>query len=178
MKLLFKVDDNSICEEVHPINNPRIREAVRTILFNNKSEIAILHKVNKNEYKLIGGGVEENESLEIALRRETLEESGCEIKDIQELGYIEEYGTKANFVQISHVFISKVSIDTNELHLTELEKSEGSKLCWLLPKKALEYMENSLNHLNSQKSESNYNSRMILKRDQSILKYYLNNIND
>ena len=84
MKCIIKIDDKDIGETLYKINEPKIRKAVRTILFNEKGEIAILHKKNKNEYKLVGGGIEENENMEEALRREINEEAGCIIKDIVE----------------------------------------------------------------------------------------------
>ena len=100
MKCIINIDDKDIGEKVYKINEPKIRKAVRTILFNGKGKIAILHKKNKNEYKLVGGGIEENENMEAALRREVNEETGCVIKDIVELGYVEELRTINNFMQI------------------------------------------------------------------------------
>lgn len=35
------------------------------------------------EFKLIGGGIEKDESPENTLKREAIEESGCEIKNIE-----------------------------------------------------------------------------------------------
>ena len=74
MELITKITDADIGEKVYEINSPTTRKAVRTILLNDLGEIAILHKAEKNEYKLIGGGVENDETLEQALRREVLEE--------------------------------------------------------------------------------------------------------
>ena len=54
------------------LNNPRIRIGARGLVFNNDNKIAILNKKNKNEYKLVGGGVEENEEPQVAFKREVL----------------------------------------------------------------------------------------------------------
>ena len=44
MKCIINIDDKDIGEIVYKINEPKIRKAVRTILFNGKGKIAILHK--------------------------------------------------------------------------------------------------------------------------------------
>lgn len=82
-------------------------------------------------------GIENNETLEQALRREVLEESGCEINILKELGYVKKYRTTNNFVQTSYVYISKVSKDTQKLHFTKQEKEEGAELYWFKPDVAL-----------------------------------------
>lgn len=175
MNLIIKVSDADIGEKTYEINNPNTRHAVRTILLNDNGEIAILNKSEKNEYKLIGGGVESHESLEQALRREVMEESGCEIDILKELGYVEEYQTINNFVQTSYVYITKVRNNTKELHLTKQEKNEGAKLCWYKPDIALQHIKDSYDKLIPSKYSNLYSSRMVVKRDSLILKYYIDN---
>lgn len=175
MECILKINDEIIGEKVYEIKNPKTREAVRTILFNHKGEIAILHKKNKNEYKLIGGGIEKDESLEKALKREVIEEAGCEIKNIEKLGYVEELRTINNFMQISYIYISEVEKDKKELNFTKQEKDEGAELCWLLPEVALEYIKKSYDKLIPSKYSDLYNSKMVIKRDELILEYYLKN---
>ena len=173
MELIVKITDADIGEKVYEINNPTTRKAVRAILLNDLGEIALLHKSEKNEYKLIGGGVENQETLEQALRREVLEESGCEITIQKELGYVEEYRTLNNFVQISYVYVAKVANDTKKLHLTMQEKEEGAELCWYKPEIALNQINNSYEKLIPSKYSNLYGSKIIIKRDSSILKYFI-----
>lgn len=52
MKCIIKIDDKDIGETLYKINEPKIRKAVRTILFNEKGEIAILHKKIKMNISL------------------------------------------------------------------------------------------------------------------------------
>lgn len=176
MECIIKINDKDIGEKIYKINEPNVRKAVRTILFNEKGEIAILHKKNKNEYKLVGGGIEENENMEEALRREVNEEAGCEIKDIIEMGYVEELRTINNFKQISYVFISNVKIDKKQLSLTKQEQDEGAEICWLLPKIALKKIKECYNKLVQSQYSNLYNSKMVVKRDELILEYYLKKI--
>lgn len=173
MDLIIKISDADIGERTCEIHNPNTRHAVRTILLNDNGEIAILNKSEKNEYKLIGGGIEKHESLEQALRREVMEETGCEIAILKELGYVEEYQTVNNFVQTSYIYVTKVRNDTKELHFTEQEKNEGAKLCWYKPNAALQHIKNSYAKLIPSKYSNLYSSRMVVKRDSLILKYYI-----
>lgn len=175
MNFIGKITDEDIGEEIIECINPKTRTAVRVILFNNENKIGILHKKNKNEYKLIGGGVDEGESLEEALLRETLEESGCIIDTPQLLGYIEEYRSKMNFKQTSYIYSANVKEDTKQLHLTQKEIDEGAEICWLTLEEALNYMTKCYDHLKASEYSSIYSTKIIIKRDICILKYYMNN---
>lgn len=175
------IDDSKIGVEVIEMNNPKIRYASRGIVFDESGKIAVFHKANKNEYKLPGGGVEENEDKKEAFKREVLEEVGCEVEILEELGTIEEHKSQTNFKQISSVFVAKVTKNTHELHLTEKEKAEGSELLWLEINDAKKYIEDSFDKLKSSPFdptingyESVYMTKFIIKRDARIIDYYLN----
>ncbi|MDO5556460.1 MAG: NUDIX domain-containing protein [Clostridia bacterium] len=157
-----------------PMDNPRIRLGARGIVLNDKNEIAILNKINKNEYKLIGGGIEDNEEPEQAFKREVLEESGCEIEIAKCLGTIEELKSQDNFKQTSFVYVGKVINDTKKLHLTNKEQEEGSKLLWMKLDQAIEAIKDSEKKLIASKYESVYHTKFIVRRDYEILKYYKN----
>ena len=61
---IVKVTDTDFdIKEINNIEQPRIRFGARGIVLNNEGKIAIIHKVNKNEYKLPGGGIDENEDV-------------------------------------------------------------------------------------------------------------------
>ncbi|MCC6711101.1 MAG: NUDIX domain-containing protein, partial [Candidatus Pacebacteria bacterium] len=69
----------------------QIREAVRAIVIDEQNNLAILHVTNYQYYKLPGGGINPGENKLTALKRECLEEIGCEIEITAELGKIIEY---------------------------------------------------------------------------------------
>lgn len=174
IKILTDLDFNL---EVKEFNNPRIRYGARGIVFNNKNEIAILNKVNKNEYKLVGGGIEENEDPTIAFKREVLEESGCKVEIDDCLGIIKEEKSQNNFMQISYVYIAHVIENTNQLDLTQKEIDEGSQLLWLDIDDAINKIKNSENNLIASKHEgamSVYHTKFVVRRDYTILKHYKN----
>ena len=154
------------------LNNPKIRYASRGIVIKD-DKIAILNKANKNEFKLPGGGIEGDETPEVAFMREVLEETGCEVNIIDYLGIIEEHKTLANFKQVSHVFVGKVTKDTTVCHFTEKESDEGARILWATPKEGLELITDCFNKIIGSKYEDVYQTKFIVYRDKTILDYYL-----
>ncbi len=158
-----------------PFNDPRIRYGARGIVKRQDGKIAIFNKSNKNEYKLPGGGIDDNEDPKEAFLREVLEETGCVVKIITKLGTIEEHKTLDNFKQISHVYVSEVIEDKKTLYLTQKEQDEGAKLLWLDEHEALEKISDCSQNLKESAYENFYHSRFIVERDRRILSYYLEN---
>lgn len=175
MNLICKVTDNDIGEKYIELEHPKLRLASRGIVIRNDGKIAIFNKANKNEYKLPGGGIENNETPEEAFKREVLEETGCIVEIIEKLGVAEEYKSQINFKQISNVFIGKVIQDTNKLNVTQKEKDEGAKLIWETPERALELITDCFGKLVKSDYESVYVTKFIVLRDRKILEYYIKN---
>ncbi len=154
-----------------------IRYASRAILKNNKGEIAIFNKSLKNEYKLPGGGIEEDEDKIKALKREILEETGCTIKDINFLGITIEEKSSTNFKQISYIYECNVLEDTNNLHLTKKELDEGAKLIWTSIENAYQLVKDSFNNLKGSKYDNLYKSLFMVKRDDKNTRILFKKIN-
>lgn len=81
-------------------------------------------------YSFPGGGVEEGESLEEALYREVLEETGCTCRIISELGYIYENRGTLDYTQESFYYITEKIGDKLSVALTEDEASNGTSYGW------------------------------------------------
>ena len=173
MELICKITDEDIGEKTINMENPKLRLGARGIVIREDGKIAIFNKSNKNEYKLPGGGLEGEEKPEEAVKREVLEEIGCEIEIIETLGITEEYKSLNNFKQISYVYIGKVLKDTKQLNVTEKEKDEGAKLLWETPEKALELITDCFNKIVASKYASIYSTKFVVLRDRRILEYYL-----
>lgn len=173
MSMLFKITDEDVGEVSKNMGNPRLRLGARGIVVREDGKIAVFNKSNKNEYKLPGGGIEGDEKPEEAFKREVLEETGCKIEIIEELGTTEEYKTLDNFKQISYVFVGKVLEDTKQLNVTQKEKDEGAKLVWETPENALKVITELYDKLVASKYESVYHTRFIALRDRKILEYYI-----
>jgi 8-oxo-dGTP diphosphatase len=157
------------------LNDPEIRIAARAIILNQDGKMALFNKSNKNEYKLPGGGVEEGEDVEIALRRECLEETGCNIEIVKELCTIDEHRENYNFTQTSYVYVTKVVGEPGKLHLTEKEIAEGGRLIWVTPQEGYELIKDCINNLHPSIYEDVYTSKFVVLRDRKILEYYLDN---
>lgn len=156
------------------MENPRHRLGARGLVFKDE-KVAILNKQSKNEYKLVGGGIEKDEDPATAFQREVLEETGCKIEIIEFLGITEEYKSQDNFRQTSYVYVANVINNTGNFNFTQKEVDEGSNLLWLDINDALKLIKESENKLVSSKYESVYHTKFIVRRDYEILKYYIDN---
>lgn len=173
MNLICAITDKDLNEKSVEMSNPEIRYGARGIVIRSDGKIAVFNKSKKNEYKLPGGSIEENENPRDAFKREVLEETGCIIEIIDELGTTEEYKSQDNFKQTSFIFVGKVMEDTKTLHLTQREKNEGAILIWEYPFRALELITNSYNNLIAPDYVSVYHTKFIVYRDRKILEFYL-----
>ena len=84
---------------------------------------------------MIGGGIDEDESIEDALNREATEEAGCKIKNDKAMGIIEERGigsdTRGRFIQTNYCFVGDVDGEKIEPSFTEEDVKDGLGLIWL-----------------------------------------------
>ena len=176
MICIGKITDEDFKVKRVQLNNPEHRLGARGIVFNNDLRIAILNKKNKNEYKLPGGGIEEDEDPADAFKREVLEETGCKIEIDECLGTFEEIISVENYKQTSYIFVAHIIENTGKPHYTQKEIEEGSSLCWFKVGEALKLIRESENNIIGSKYENPYHSSFIVKRDYRILKYYVENL--
>lgn len=175
MKCIKVLTDADFGLENKELNNPRIRYGARGIIINKDNKIAILNKQFKNEFKLVGGGIKENEDPKLAFQREVLEEAGCNIEIINEIGTIEEIKSHDNFKQTSYLFVGKVIGEIGIPSFTQKEIDEGARILWLDIDDAMDKIKESENNLIASKYESVYHTKFIVRRDYEILKYYKEN---
>lgn len=175
MEIIFKITDKDFGIEPLDMSNFKLRIAARGIVIREDGKIALQNKSKKNEYKLVGGGMEGNEDPKIAFQREVLEEAGCEIQIIEQLGITEEYKSWQNLKQISNIFVAKVIKDIHKLNLTEKEKNEGAKLLWVEPTEALKLITDCYDKLLPSDYDDVYDTRFVVLRDRKILEYYIAN---
>jgi len=173
LELICKITDELIGEKSVEMENPTLRLGARGIVIREDGKIAVFNKSKKNEYKLPGGGIEGEENPEEAFKREVLEETGCEVEIIRNLGTIEEYKSLSNFKQISYVFVGKVIKDTKKLNLTKKEADEGAKLVWENPEKALSLITKCYDNLIASKYATVYSTKFVVLRDRKILEKYM-----
>jgi 8-oxo-dGTP diphosphatase len=139
----------------------RIRKAARAVVFDGENKIAILKVANHNYHKLPGGGVEEGEDLAKALERESMEEIGCKISVVGEIGKIVEHREKWNLKQESYCYLAKLVGEKGQSDFTEKEKNEGFAVVWVPLDEAIEKL---------RKDEPNdYEGKFIQVRDLCFL---------
>lgn len=153
---------------------PKTKFAVRNIVLNEKGEIALVKSFKYGYTQIPGGGLENGETIEEALRRETAEEIGYSIEIIKPLGYYYEQResslNKHSWTTcFSFVYLSKAleHVGTNYM---EDEIAEGFAPVWVSLDEAIKAKEAELNHLLDTKSS--YSGAFSSSRDLSILKYY------
>ncbi len=129
MKKLGTIDPRGVGD--FQASNYSLREAVRAVVFDEEKNIALLYLSRDSYFKLPGGGVETGEDVEAALRRECMEEIGCEIKNIEPIGYTEEYWKEDTERQVSYCYKTELKGSKGEPSLTQSEKDRGFETIWL-----------------------------------------------
>lgn len=118
----------------------KLVERAKILIVNSKDEIMLAYS-HKN-YFLVGGHVEENESLEECLKREVKEETGIDLPDEERKPFFvikylcKDYPNKSdNTKYITSYFSIKSDLqpDMSQVELTESEK-EGSFHLEFIPK--------------------------------------------
>ena len=142
MKFLKTIRDIDLGFETPAPDLYREREAARAVVFDENNSIALLYSAKNNYHKLPGGGIEKGEDIKKALNREVMEEIGCQIVDIKELGIIEEYRNEDSLHQISYCFVAKLNGKKGEPEFTQSEIEEGFKPVWLSLNDAIKTLDN------------------------------------
>lgn len=139
MELILELKE----EEVYPGRvrgvYSKIRQSVRVVLFDEDGNVALGYippcGPKPGWYSMIGGGIDEGETIEQALTREALEETGCRLKDVRELGFIKELGIQGKkgdpFAQDNYCFIASVDGEKGEPQFTPEDIADGILLVWL-----------------------------------------------
>ena len=127
MKTIAIITDKSLGLTVSKENTlTKKREAARAIIFNASAQIALIYTETHGHHKIAGGGIDSGETFHDALKREAIEEAGCEVKIREEVvGKIEEYINEECLHQISYCGVADVVNDLGANQLTDSEKSEG-----------------------------------------------------
>lgn len=165
---------NNLKENAEPEKSPSAtRFCVRVLLLNDNGEICVIKSMKYGYMQLPGGGIENSETIEEALRRETEEEAGYAIKNIEPLGLlVENRQDKQNRYPwskaISYVFTASPG-EHAETHYTKAESSEDFAPIWIKLEDFIAEQE-----WNEGKKKS-YTGAFANRRDLLIAQFHKNN---
>jgi len=159
MKRLLEITDSDLGLKVKSEVKYTKRVAARAILRKGKL-IALLNVSKQNYYKLPGGGVDEGESIEGGLNREMLEEVGCSVQILGEVGEIVELRSQWNLSQTSYCFLAEVAKEGKQ-DFTAEELEDGFTLVWVSLDRAIDLLKES--------KPLTYDGKFIVRRDLEFL---------
>jgi len=174
-KLDIKVDwpiIGRLYDEEYPFEGyDHIRYTARAIIENEEGKYGFLHIKGEDMFgprdhlETVGGGLEEGEYLDDAIRREIKEETGLECQSVELLGSIYDAYNLIRRITFSTFFYCRVDMSSfSQMHRTEEEEILISEVVWLDLNEALDRLENH---------HKNRVDRLVQQRDLMALKYYL-----
>ncbi len=140
------------------------RTAVRVVLLDADHQVAVVHVHKYGYYKVPGGGVEPNEDLETAAKRETLEESGCHCEIIAELGRTETDIPEWGMHDVSYGFLARVVGDKGSTNFEDYEQERKFAIEWLPS------LHDAITQIEANTEISDPNAALLQARDLSYLK--------
>lgn len=106
------------------------KHAARTVLLDEDGKVAIINVTKHGYYKIPGGGVEDGEEIEIAARREVMEEAGCDCAIVGKLGRLETEIPVWGMLDISDGFVARVVGEKLQPKYEAWENERGFQLEW------------------------------------------------
>lgn len=159
MKLIKTIQFKDL--KVEETDKFEIRRAARAVVFDSNKNIGILYVGKHNYHKLPGGGLEGDEFIDEALKRECLEEIGCNTETFGELGEIIEYRDKWSLKQHSYCYLANVVGEKGKPDFTQKEIDNGFQIKWVSLEEAIKLLEND--------KPEGYEGEFIQIRDSSFL---------
>lgn len=163
MEILEILNKENVTKE--ELKTFRTRNAVRGVIFDKDNNIALLQSITHGYFGLPGGKVEDGETNEQGILRESLEETGCTVEIITLLGQTLEYRKQHGVINCSVGYAVRVigekGLPTFIGDENELEKN--SIVVWVTIEVAIKLLFSSIN------TKDNLYHRYCLERDLVFL---------
>ena len=140
------------------------RPTGKCILFDTEGNIAVVVRTAHPYVLLPGGGINEGESIEAGTLRECMEETGCTIELVEEIGSIEEFRLRDMKRVVTHCFVGQVVGEKGTPELTKDEALAGLHVLWMSFEEAFAKMAAQLSDLTENKVKF-YNAGFNMNRD-------------
>lgn len=141
----------------------------KAIVFDGDNNIALIGNKVNSFYLLPGGGIERDESIESGIKRECLEEIGCNVLLQEEIGVIDDYRNRDKKHCINYCYTAKLIGEKRELKLTEEEEKNGLHVMWVPLDEAIIILEKEVRQLKNGEVVF-YNTGYNILRDHLFLK--------
>ena len=161
-KLGFLNQYNLSNEEVSSLPT---KYSVRSVVLLENNKMILIKVSRDNYHSVVGGEVEEGESLEEAIIRESREESGYDVEIIRPIGYLDYW--KRKYKKLDFGFLVKVIGSQKPLLLTEQEIEIGHEVSEHTTDESIFILENDIKMTSCPVSER---SLVFLKEAQKYLK--------
>ena len=141
----------------------KTRAGCRAVIVSGKN-ILLSHEIISKLWMLPGGGMEDGETPEACVIRETEEETGLIVRPLRQFLIMNEYYEEYRYV--SHYFLCE-RVGTGQLHLTDAETRRGLQPEWLPLDEALDIFSHHADY-----AAQNEEKRGIYLREYLALKAY------
>ncbi len=161
MKLIATLNPENATEK--ETANFKERTAIRGVVFDSDNKIGVLYVGKQKYHKLPGGGSEGRETDYDTLKRECLEELGCNIEITGEIGKVIECRKIFNMKQTAICYLAKVVGEKGKPFFTQEEKNNEFEVKWLS-------IEETISLLDSDKPLNDEGRLYIVPREKLFLK--------
>lgn len=155
--------------EVKDLSNPKTfeRTAARAIVVR-ENQILLIYTKRYDDYTIPGGGIDKDEPIEDAVKRELHEETGAtNIQLVKHLGMYEEYRPYYKgydqMHMLSHIYVCSIDAQLGEAKPEDYEVKNGSVPVWVDIDKAIEHNENIIKSKPESMGHSVYRELELLR---------------
>lgn len=140
----------------------------KAIVFDHENNVALVGNKVNSFYLLPGGGISKDESVENGIIRECLEEIGCHVRLLDNIGITEDYRDRDKKHCINYCYTARLVGEKGDLQLAEDEKRNGMHVIWVSLNEAVKILEKEVGQLKKGKVKF-YNTGFNIIRDHLFL---------